>query len=69
MIVTGVRRWVVLGPMEKEIEREADQPEPEDQPGEGAEGGRQSSDADAPPAAPSKDSDSALGDTDQHSES
>jgi hypothetical protein len=54
--------------MEKEIERE-EQPEPEDQPGEGAEGGRQSPDADAPPAAPSEGSDSDLGDTDQHSES
>jgi hypothetical protein len=68
MIVTGPRRRVVLAAMEKEIERE-DQPEPEDQPGQGAEGGRQSSDADAPPGAPSEDSDSELGDTDQHSES
>jgi hypothetical protein len=40
---------------------------PEDQPGEpGAEGGTDSPAADKPPAAPSDD-DSALGDTDQHS--
>lgn len=53
--------------MKKEIEREL-QPEPEDQPGEGAEGGSGSSDAQEPPGAPT-DSESAVGDTDQHSES
>jgi hypothetical protein len=68
MIVTGARRRVVLPAMEKEIERE-EQSEPEDQSGAGAEGGRQSPDADAPPGAPSEASDSEVGDTDQHSES
>lgn len=42
--------------------------EPEDQPAEqGAEGGSGGS-ADVPPAVPSDDDDSALGDTDQHSD-
>jgi hypothetical protein len=41
---------------------------PEDQPHEaGADGGSDGS-ADVPPAAPSDDDDSALGDTDQHSD-
>jgi hypothetical protein len=53
--------------MDKQTESEP-QPAPEDQPGEGAEGGSRSEDAEQSPAAPTK-SDSAVGDTDQHSES
>ena len=41
--------------------------EVEDRGGVGAEGG-ESENADTPPAAPSKDDDTPLGDTDQHSE-
>jgi hypothetical protein len=48
-------------------ERPADAPE--DDPGQpGAEGGSEGS-QDRPPPAPAEDDDSALGDTDQHSES
>jgi len=55
--------------MEDSPERQADpEPPPEDRPGEpGAEGGAESPAADELPAAPSDD-DSALGDTDQHSD-
>jgi hypothetical protein len=42
---------------------------PEDRPDEpGAEGGSGSEAADKPPAAPSEDDESAVGDTDQHSD-
>ena len=67
MLVTAGFRRVGPEAMEKEIEREP-QPEPEDQRGEGAEGGSDSPDAQRPPAAPT-DSESEVGDTDQHSES
>ncbi len=50
--------------------REPEDPDaPEDQPGEGAEGGSKSRAADRLPGAPANDDESALGDTDQHSES
>jgi hypothetical protein len=44
-----------------------DRRRPEDQPGEGAEGGSGGS-AETPPPLPSEDDDTPLGDTDQHSE-
>jgi hypothetical protein len=50
------------------LEAQREDEAPEDQPDEpGAEGGSKSPAADTPPAAPSDD-DSALGDTDQHSD-
>ena len=58
--------------MTADSERDTGQDEerrPEDQPGEpGAEGGSGSSSSDKLPASPSDDDDSALGDTDQHSD-
>jgi hypothetical protein len=51
-----------------DTERERDEQAPEDRPEEpGAEGGSRSSDADQMPGAPSRGSDSEVGDTDQHS--
>lgn len=50
-------------------ERKRDEETPEDRPEEpGAEGGSKSPDADQMPGAPSGGSESAVGDTDQHSD-
>jgi hypothetical protein len=70
MIVSGAPRRVDLDVMQDERQDTPDEPtSPEDRPDEpGAEGGARSPAADTPPAAPSDD-DSAVGDTDQHSDS